>query len=98
MTPNVRRSIAMGFRSVLFRGSEDPAPPPEPPACFRDLHLDQVVQSIAAGSRARDVASLYWLHLADSDAIAYRQEVARDFGLHVAPARAPGGVCRLFPA
>jgi hypothetical protein len=68
----------MGFRSVLFRGSEDPAPPPEPPACFRDLHLDQVVQAIAASSRARDVASLYWLHLADADAIAYRQEVARD--------------------
>src|SRR5262249_55525214 len=33
---------------------------------------------IAAGSRARGVASLYWLHLADADAIAYRQEVARD--------------------
>jgi DNA mismatch repair protein MutS len=68
----------MAFHSVLFQEPEDAAPPRTPPACFHDLHLDQVVQAVAARQRAPDLAPLYWRHLMDVDAIAYRQEVARD--------------------
>ncbi|HXG14624.1 MAG TPA: DNA mismatch repair protein MutS [Calidithermus sp.] len=70
----------MTFESVLFPTAavRAEAETREPPACFRDLHLDQVVAGITAGFEPYDLAPFFWSRLRDPDAIAYRQEVMQD--------------------
>jgi DNA mismatch repair protein MutS len=68
------------FESVLFptaalRAASETR---EPPACFRDLHLDQVVAGVTAGFETYDLAPFFWSRLRDIDAIAFRQEVMQD--------------------
>jgi DNA mismatch repair protein MutS len=55
------------------------------PACWGDLHLDQVVAALTAGRDAEDLAPRFYATLRDPDAIAYRHEAFRD--LEGAPLR-----------
>jgi hypothetical protein len=66
--------------SVLFdriedRGAADRA---TEPACFTDLHLDQVVQSLCSGRTEYRLEPFFHWPLRRLDAIAYRHEVFRD--------------------
>jgi DNA mismatch repair ATPase MutS len=71
---------SLRFHSVLFPTAAIRAATEarEPPACFRDLHLDQVVAGITTGFEAYDLAPFFWSRLRDLDAIAFRQEVMQD--------------------
>jgi hypothetical protein len=64
--------------SVLWEGGEVPAETTPPPACFRDLNLDQVVAAVAGERREFDVTAFFSVPLHDPGAVRYRQEVARD--------------------
>jgi hypothetical protein len=68
------------FESILFDGPDAAtrAPAAPPPECFHDLGLDQVVQAVAAPWKDHDIAGFFHVHLADEDAVAYRQEVMRE--------------------
>lgn len=70
----------MRFHSILFR---EPSPGDEqgtrePPVFFRDLNLDQVVETITAEWKEYDLASFYHAPLNDVEAITYRQDVLED--------------------
>lgn len=69
----------MPFHSILFdspRSASDVTG--DEPACFKDLNLDQVVQSITAGREEYDLAPFFYTPLRSVDAIAYRHEVLGD--------------------
>jgi DNA mismatch repair protein MutS len=50
----------------------------QPPVCFADLNLDQIVATITAGKRDYNLAPFFHRSLKSSEAIGYRQEVMRD--------------------
>lgn len=68
------------FASILYPGPMEaiPAFDPAEPACFRDLHLDQIVEAATAGHDGHDLRPFFYTTLLDPDAVAYRQEVMRD--------------------
>jgi DNA mismatch repair protein MutS len=66
------------FRSVLFRGDEPDAATATEPACFGDLNLDRVVESVVAGRDAYDLRPFFFLPLRDAGEVEYRHEVFRD--------------------
>lgn len=71
----------MEFDSILFLRSDDRArcdKAPEAPDFFTDLNLDQLVDAVAAGREPYDLNPFFNLPLTDIEAIAYRQEIARD--------------------
>ncbi len=70
----------MTFCSVLFAGPEDGAgeKPPETPAFFGDLNLDQLIGGITAGWEEYGLAPFYSTPLGELDAIMYRQQVLQD--------------------
>jgi hypothetical protein len=64
--------------SILF---DQPAPPLDgiqPPACLRDLNLDQIIEAATAPKKDYDLQPFFYRPLADAKTIVYRQEVARD--------------------
>lgn len=70
----------MTFHSILF-----PGPPPEldteaqaAKPMYRDLNIDQIIDSVARGREEYDLAPYFYLTLDDADAIGYRHEVLRD--------------------
>jgi hypothetical protein len=67
------------FHSILFPGSDvaDWATTGEPPF-FADLHLDEIVASVLAGSDEQDLKPLFSAPLRDLDTIEYRHEIFRD--------------------
>lgn len=68
------------FSSILFpridkEGSEETQ---EPPEFFRDLNLDQVVDTVTSGWDEFNLKPFFYKHLKGTDTIIYRQEVMRD--------------------
>ncbi|MEU6443149.1 hypothetical protein [Streptomyces sp. NPDC047046] len=74
----------MTFRSILFANPEDEAASrtAREPDCFPDLGLDHLVSTLTAGREEYGLEPLFWYHLADEDAVAYRHEVFRDLFEH----------------
>lgn len=70
----------MCFQSVLFPGLNEPASREtgEAPACFHDLNLDRIVETVTRGWREYDLAPFFHTTLNNLDAIAYRQEIMQD--------------------
>jgi DNA mismatch repair protein MutS len=67
----------MTFHSILF-DEPSAAVAADQPDYFTDLNLDQVVGAITLGRREYDLAPFFFTRLRTADAIAYRQEIARD--------------------
>jgi DNA mismatch repair protein MutS len=79
---SVRQSSgeAGDFTGLLFRTAAERAGqgPREAPACFHDLHLDQIAAAVTAGWEEYDLLPIFQAPLRDVDAVAYRQDVMRD--------------------
>jgi hypothetical protein len=67
--------------SILFRDAAEAAEADRSarPECFGDLGLDLIAGALTAGREAFDLAPLFHRALPGVDAIAFRQEVMRDF-------------------
>ncbi len=68
----------MNFESVLFAGTEHEKCAAGQPACFFDLNLDQVVETITTGREEYELKPFFWTPLRSVDAIYYRHEIFRD--------------------
>jgi DNA mismatch repair protein MutS len=69
----------MRFNGILFdRPHSIDADQPAEPACFGDLHLDQVLTSMTAGREHYDLKPFFYTPLRDVAAVRYRHEIARD--------------------
>src|SRR5579883_100696 len=74
------RNAFMTFQSILFEKREDGIwpEPSQAPACFADLHLDQVVDAITSGREEYHLKPLFAIPLKEVRAVEYRQEIMRD--------------------
>lgn len=69
----------MNQTSILYPPSlEPPVHLEQPPACFRDLNLDQVVDWVTAGKQEYNLKPFYYTAVQDEETIQYRQEIVRD--------------------
>lgn len=66
------------FQSILFCKQHDAPSCSEKPCCFRDLNLDQLVDSILKREKNSALSALYYSPLQDLDEIQYRQDFLRD--------------------
>jgi DNA mismatch repair protein MutS len=66
--------------SILFDREEDVAAPDadEAPACFGDLHLDQILSGLAEGREEYRLAPLFYRPLHSVETVRYRHHVLRD--------------------
>lgn len=71
-----------GAFSILYETPEDGVGEEDPgePACFSDLHLDQVVNAVTTGFEEYDLRPFFHDPLPSVDAVMYRQETMRDLG------------------
>jgi DNA mismatch repair protein MutS len=86
--PGREVSASVRFRSILF-DTERPddansghevadTSPREAPACFEDLHLDQVANAITAGREEYDLKPFFYTPLREVAAVRYRHDILRD--------------------
>ncbi len=68
---------ARRFHSILF-GEREVELPPEEPACFADLNLDQVVEAVVAGRDEYELRPFFHAPLRDPQAVEYRHAVFRE--------------------
>ena len=67
------------FNGILFdRSHRIDLDKPGEPACFGDLHLDQVLTSMTAGREDYDLKPFFYTPLHEAATVRYRHEVARD--------------------
>ena len=66
------------FQSILFCRQRDEALCPAEPNCFRDLNLDQLIDSIVKREKIPELLALYHTPLQDEEEIRYRQEFLQD--------------------
>lgn len=73
-------SCRVRYHSILFARPEDRADVDQrqEPPFFADLHLDQVLASLAAGRAEYNLAPFFYTPLRDAVSVAYRHEVLRD--------------------
>jgi DNA mismatch repair protein MutS len=72
-------SVVERFNGILFdRPHGIDLDKPEEPACFGDLHLDQVLASMTAGREDYDLKPFFYTPLQEAATVRYRHEVARD--------------------
>ncbi|MGH8317957.1 MAG: MutS-related protein [Steroidobacteraceae bacterium] len=66
--------------SILYDSSDEGliAKRPGAPECFRDLNLDQIVETVTAGWETYDLLPIFYSPLPSAEAIRYRHEVFRD--------------------
>jgi hypothetical protein len=64
--------------SILFERPDENDAPVGEPACFFDLHLDQIVQAVVAGREPYDLGPLFYRPLTSASAVRYRHDVQRD--------------------
>ena len=68
----------MSFRSILFAGDPGSVEELEEPPFFGDLHLDQIVAALTAGSEEYALGPLFYRSLHEVEAVSYRHHVLRD--------------------
>ena len=68
----------MTFSSILFDIDDLPKETAEPPTCFTDLNLDQVVEAVTARKKDYHLKPFFHTPLRSADTIRYRHEVMRD--------------------
>src|SRR6266508_3267502 len=77
--PRPELNVGVGFGSVLFDDGEPAVElEREPPGCFADLNLDQVVAAITAGREEYDLRPFFYTPLTTVEAVEYRQATFRD--------------------
>jgi DNA mismatch repair protein MutS len=85
MTPTEHTLVGFlmsgAFTSILFENPDDRerAQRASVPACFADLNLDQIVDSITAEWGEYDLKPFFYLPLSSAEAVSYRHEIMRDF-------------------
>ncbi len=73
-----RWKLMTAFESILFEHGEDESAACPTPACFRDLHLDEIVTDLTAGRAEYELAPFFHHPLRDLDAVRYRHEIVSD--------------------
>lgn len=68
----------MTFSVMSVHSDEAHAWPSQPPTCFGDLNLDQIVDDICLSRQEFDLKPLYYEALHDPDTVIYRQEIMQD--------------------
>lgn len=66
------------LQSILSPPGSGLEPAAQEPACFRDLHLDQVVAALVDGREQFDLAPFFHTPLHDVEAVSWRHHVVRD--------------------
>jgi DNA mismatch repair ATPase MutS len=69
------------FCSILYESPDEGlvAKRRAAPECFRDLNLDQIVETVTAGWETYDLLPIFYSSLPSVEAVRYRHEVFRDF-------------------
>lgn len=68
----------MNFQSILFDREIHLQETIQPPACFADLNLDQVIEAVTAKKGEYNLKPFFYTPPGDVETIRYRQEALRD--------------------